>query len=105
MLVSGNTYLALPPPSSESSGQSFNARNNAQLERYRDTEQQSRQQTVEFVYRGELVDEIVFDEQNRARYSQQIDPANQYAINTYQDINTASLQRPERQGRMLDLFI
>ena len=105
MLISGNTLLALPPPSSDSAGQSFNARSSAQLERYKDTEQQSRQQTVEFVYRGELVDEIVFDEQNRSRYSQQIDPANQYAISTYQDINTASLQRPERQGRMLDLFI
>lgn len=105
MLISGNTLPALPSPSSESSGQSFNARNNAQLERYRDTEQQSRQQTVEFVFRGELVDEIAFDEQNRAQSNQQIDPANRYAISTYRDIDTASLQRPERQGRMLDLFI
>jgi hypothetical protein len=105
MLISGNTLPALPTPVGESSDQQLNARSRAQLERYQDTEQQSRQQTVEFVLRGELVDEIAFDEQNRAKQYQQIDPANQYAINTYTDINTASLQRPERQGRMLDMFI
>jgi hypothetical protein len=106
MLISGNTLPALPTPVGESSDQQLNARSRAQLERYQDTEQQSRQQTVEFVLRGELVDEIALDEQNRTKaYQQMIDPANQYAISTYMDINTASLQRPERQGRMLDMFI
>ena len=105
MLISGNSLPALPAPVGEFSDRSLDARSRAQLERYQDTEQQSRQQTVEFVLRGELVDEIPFDEQQRAKAYQQIDPANQYAINTYMDINTASLQRPERQGRMLDMFI
>jgi CRP-like cAMP-binding protein len=105
MIISGNTLPALPNPTGEFSDQSLHGRNRAQIARYKDTEQQSRQQTVEFVLRGELVDEITFDEQNRSQTAQQIDPANRYAISTYIDINTASLQRPQRQGRMLDLFI
>ena len=105
MLISGKSLPALPTPVGEFSDRPLDARSRAQLERYQDTEKQSRQQTVEFVLRGELVDEIAFDEQNRAKAYQQIDPANQYAINTYMDINTASLQRPDRQGRMLDMFI
>jgi exonuclease V gamma subunit len=105
MLISGNCLPALPTPVGEFSDRALDARSRAQVERYQDTEQQTRQQTVEFVLRGELVDEIAFDEQNRAKAYQQIDPANQYAISTYIDINTASLQRPERQGRMLDMFI
>lgn len=106
MQVSGLTLPVLANSTSENkTGQNVFDRSRAQLQRYQDTEQQPRQQTVEYVLRGELVDEIAFDEQNRSQSTQQVNPANRYAISTYNDINTVSLQRPERQGRMLDLFI
>jgi hypothetical protein len=67
-----------------------------------DTEQKNnRQQTVEYVFKGELLEEITADQQNRKRNPQSIDPANQGAISRYADTAETTL----RQGRLLDIFI
>jgi hypothetical protein len=71
-------------------------------QRQLDTEQKNnRQQTVEYVFKGELLEEITTDQQNRKRNPQSIDPANQGAISRYADTAETTL----RQGRLLDIFI
>jgi len=105
MFVSGST---LPVPSGffeQSPNPQLADQRQAGVERYQDTGRQSRQQTVEYVFRGEFDDELLFDEQNRYANAQLIDPANREAISAYVDTDTVSLQRPERQGRLLDVFI
>jgi len=97
MQISGNL---LPSPSSTlhqglpENRQPFNDRNP-------DTEQKSRQKTVEYVFRGEVLEQVGADENNRNRYSQSIHPANQSAISSYNDSN---LIQP-RQGHLVDIFI
>lgn len=105
MVISGNTLPVL-------SGFSYGAadpgrfdRQQPALDRNRESEQQNRRQTVEYIFRGDFDEQIYSDQQSKSSYNQQIDPANQGAIFSYIDTETLSTQRPERQGRMLDIFI
>ncbi|MBC8508852.1 MAG: hypothetical protein H8D34_28680, partial [Chloroflexi bacterium] len=41
-------------------------------ERQLDTDQKNRQQTVEYVFKGELLEEVVNEQQQRNRYTQAI---------------------------------
>lgn len=69
--------------------------------RFVDTEQKNRQQTVEYVLQGELLEEVGADQRQRTRTTQNIAPANQGAIANYTDTATDT----RRQGRLLDIFI
>ena len=106
MHISGNF---LPVPSSQSGNalaqESQSGRGRATIDLSRDTENQSRQQTVEYVFRGEFSEDLVNDQPNRPNVNQQIDPANREAISSYLETNATTAIAPERQGRFLDIFI
>lgn len=105
MLIPGNSLPVLsnqtglsPQPDSVRQGRQA-------LDRHRETEPQNRQQTAEYVFRGELLDDVVSEHQNRPINHQQIDPANRTAISSYLDTDSVSLHQPVRQGRLVDIFI
>lgn len=106
MHISGNF---LPIPSSQSGNalaqESSTGRERATIDLSRDTESQSRQQTVEYVFRGEFFEDVVNDQQSQSNVNQQIDPANREAISSYVETNATSAIVPERQGRFVDIFI
>ena len=106
MLISGNF---LPVPSSQSGNpiaqDTQSDRGRSTLDLSRDTERQTRQQTVEYVFRGEFFDEVENDQRNQSNVNQQIDPANREAISSYVETNATSAIVPERQGRFVDIFI
>jgi hypothetical protein len=106
MQISGNTLPVLFRPADLTADQQSPERGTAQLDQNPDAFRQNRQQAVEYVLRGEFVDdEVAFDQQNRNRYAQVIDPANERAIDTYvANEGVTPLQEP-RQGRLVDLFI
>lgn len=64
-----------------------------------------RQQTAEYVFRGVLEDEPDSAQNYRTLHYQQIDPANQKAIHRYTDTAATSIDSPQRQGRLLDIFL
>ena len=70
-------------------------------ERNLESEQKNRQQTVEYVFQGEILEEVTSEERNHNPYSQTIDPTNQSAISSY--TNTSS--QASRQGHLIDIFI
>ena len=106
MLISGNF---LPVPSSQSGNpiaqDTQSDRGRSTLDLSRDTERQTRQQTVEYVFRGEFFDEVENDQRNRPNVNQQIDPANREAISSYAENSLTPTTNTERQGQYLDLFI
>ncbi|MCK4708777.1 MAG: hypothetical protein KAU21_09180 [Gammaproteobacteria bacterium] len=70
-------------------------------ERNLDTGQKHRQQTVEYVFKGEILEEVASEDHNRTPYPQSIDPANQSAISSYSN----SSSQPPRQGHLVDIFV
>jgi hypothetical protein len=77
-------------------------------ERNPDTEARNRQQTVEYVFRGEFENSPdISSQQSGDPYAQAIDPANREAISTYNDIGAASINtaRPARQGGRVNLYV
>lgn len=107
MQISGN-FL---PVASNQSGNSLTqdalpGRPRATLDLSPDAERQGRQQTVEYVFRGDLFEDVVNDQRNQNNINQQIDPANREAISSYVETgNTGTSFDNERQGRFLDIFI
>lgn len=97
MQISGNL---LPSPSS-SLNQGLSDNRQSLAERKLDTEQKNRQQTVEYVFQGEILEEVGAEQQNQNRYSQTIHPANQTAISSYAETDAIM----PRQGNLVDIFI
>ena len=106
MLISGNF---LPVPSNQFGNpvvqDTQSDRGRSTLDLSRDTERQTRQQTVEYVFRGEFFDDVVNDQRNQSNINQQIDPANREAISSYVENSSTPQVISERQGQYLDLFI
>jgi len=97
MRISGNLLPALPNPLNKELS------DNRQLlsERNLESEQKNRQQTVEYVFKGEILEETSSEDRNQNPYSQTVDPANQAAISSYSDAGSSST----RQGQLIDFFI
>ena len=70
-------------------------------ERNLEPDQKNRQQTVEYVFQGEILEEVASEERNRNPYTQSIDPANQGAISSYAETGLVT----PRQGNLVDIFI
>ncbi|MBC8211132.1 MAG: hypothetical protein H8E21_08675 [Gammaproteobacteria bacterium] len=102
MPISGS-YLPSPAAySGRADSQSLTDYRPPATPRQLDTEQKNnRQQTVEYVFKGELLEQISADQQQRKRNPQSIDPANQGAISSY----TRTAEATAQQGRLLDIFI
>lgn len=96
MQITGNL---LPPPAALNQ----NSPDNRQplSERKIDSEQKNRQQTVEYVFKGEILEDVAADRNNRSPYTQSIDPANQGAISSYAEVDSEA----PRQGQLVDIFI
>jgi len=66
-----------------------------------DTQSKPRRSPVEYVFDGEVIDDAQQNGPTRTAYTQTIDPANQGAISSYTEQQSAV----PRQGRLLDIFI
>ncbi len=97
MQISGNL---LPPPSN-SLNQSQSDNRQPLSERKLESEHKNRQQTVEYVFKGEILEDIAFEDRQQNPYTQSIDPANQSAISSYENSDSATL----RQGHLVDIYI
>ncbi len=68
----------------------------------------SSREPAEFIFRGELLDEVNQNNGFRSQKDQTIDPANQSAINRYEDNNTPTSESAsllvQRQGAILDAY-
>lgn len=110
MFISANTLPALPGFSKSVADQRklnqyrFDHQQPA-LQRFRESARQNRNQTVEYIFRGDYEEQFFNDARVQNNFNQQVHPANQRAIFNYIDAQTASVQRPERQGQLLDIFI
>ena len=98
MLISG-TYI--PAQKYLPADTSRQERNQPDAQRERSIAQQRRQETVEYIFQGELEDEPT----NAASSNQVIDPANANAIASYNDTAAASPFNVERRGQLLDIFL
>lgn len=98
MLISGSL---IPAQKFLPADQNRQERVQPDAQRERSVAQQRRQQTVEYLFRGE------FDEDRSAASPgrQSIDPANAGAIASYNDTAGVSPYTVERKGRLLDIFL
>ncbi|MFT4607695.1 MAG: hypothetical protein ACI9YO_001892 [Gammaproteobacteria bacterium] len=66
--------------------------------------QRTRQESTEYVFRGEILESIENDKRYNPQFNQQIDPQNREAISNYQ---TTSVARTESEslGQVIDRFI
>lgn len=64
----------------------------------------TRQESTEYVFRGEILESVENDKRYKPQFNQQIDPQNREAISNYQ---TTSVARTEAEslGRVIDRFI
>ena len=109
MQVSGSTLPVLSGYLDYSTGQQNLDRRPPGFtpERNPDADQQNRQQTVEYVFRGEFEDTAGYENTFRNAYAQSIDPANAGAISAYNDVNAsaAETRQLERQGSLVNLYV
>jgi len=107
MVVSGKYLPAVSSYPASGGQQDRLHQQQSSLERFGDSDfrQQQRQQTVEYVFRGEFDEELYPQDRIRTESAQLIDPANLDAISSYNDHRTVSPDRPQRQGRWVDIFI
>ena len=101
MQIPANNLPALTGYSARSPGENLAEYRQPGAQRLVDSEQKNRQQTVEYVLKGEVLEEVGADQRQRNRYTQNINPSNQAAIANYTDTATDTT----RQGRLLDIFI
>ena len=67
---------------------------------------QSRQQTVEYIFDAEVVEEVSDQRaEKKPRYVQVIDPKNQSAIDQYQQNSQALRVNDNNSGQILDLYL
>ncbi len=104
-MISGKYLPALSLPSGNSADQPRLDQSRSALPRHNDSQQQERQQTIEYIFRGDVEDALFSQNQKRQQGHQQIDPARRSAIFSYTDTQTLSIHNAERQGRLLDIFI
>lgn len=104
MLISGNTLPVLSTTYTRLSDQDKVDQDYSDSRRFKQSDQQPGQQTAEFIFRGVFDEEFISRERVSQAY-QQIDPANESAINQYAETRAASLERPARRGRLLDIYI
>ena len=64
----------------------------------------TRQESTEYVFRGEILESVENDKRYKPQFNQQIDPQNREAISNYQ---TTSVARTESEslGQLIDRFI
>ena len=65
----------------------------------------SSRQTAEYVYRVKVEDDLLNARSSAKGYRQHVHPANLTAINRYIDTEINASFQPQRQGRLLDVFI
>jgi hypothetical protein len=99
MLISGNNLPVL----SRGLAEQKQAETPESIPR-KDKQSGSRQPPAEYIFRGQIDDESY---RPRSPYSQpvNVDPANSSAINRYVDTEINSPYKPQKQGRLLDIFI
>lgn len=97
MQISGN-YL--PSPSTPNHQDLSDNRHSA-TDRKQDSGHRTRQQTVEYVFQGDVIERLANQQQYDNPYTQSVDPANQSAISSY----TESSSTAQRQGGLVDIFI
>jgi hypothetical protein len=104
MQVSGNR-LPVPQENIDPSARHQPGRQTTPQRRDQDASRQNSQQTVEFILRGEVVEDAISEDRGRTPDASTIDPANQHAIFAYTKFGSANYSSTDRQGHLLDLFI
>jgi hypothetical protein len=66
--------------------------------------QRTRQESTEYVFRGEILESIENDKRYNPQFNQQIDPQNREAISNYQATSVARTES-ESLGQVIDRFI
>ncbi|MDJ0834316.1 MAG: hypothetical protein QNJ69_12385 [Gammaproteobacteria bacterium] len=106
MQISGNTLPVLSNQSTISSRQDgTRQRPVEEVQRYADNKQQTHKQTVEYVFKGEVLEDAISEHRQKPGYQQNIDPTNRSAISSYTATDELSPYYQARQGRLLDIFI
>ena len=106
MQISGNTLPVLSSQTPISSRQDGNRQRPVEeVQRYADNKQQNHKQTVEYVFKGEVLEDALSGQQQKTVYPQNIDPSKRSAISSYSQTDQLSSRNQSRQGRLLDIFI
>ncbi len=106
MQISGNTLPVLSGQSNLTTRQDgTRQRPVEEVQRSADNKQQNRQQTVEYVFKGEVLEDVTSEHRQKPGYQQNIDPTNRSAISSYTATDELSPYYQTRQGRLLDIFI
>ncbi|MFT5657410.1 MAG: hypothetical protein ACI9KN_000683 [Gammaproteobacteria bacterium] len=65
---------------------------------------QTRQESTEYVFRGEVLQSIDSDKRYKPSFNQQVNPQNRAAISNYQSASAAEINA-QPLGRVIDIFI
>lgn len=98
MVISGNTLPAVGKGHSE-------YRRNEPQDAIVQRQPPSKKQTIEYVFRADIDEDFSDSASANAAYQEHINPANLNAINRYIDTEIDSPFKPQRQGRLLDIYI
>ena len=66
--------------------------------------QRTRQDSSEYVFRGEILESVQNNKPYKPEYNQQIDPQNRQAISNYQ-VTSVSRTETESLGQLIDRFV
>ena len=66
--------------------------------------QRTRQDSSEYVFRGEILESVENNKPYKPEYNQQIDPQNRQAISNYQ-VTSVSRAETESLGQLIDRFV
>ena len=66
--------------------------------------QRTRQDSSEYVFRGEILESVENNRPYKPEYNQQIDPQNRQAISNYQ-VTSISRTETESLGQLIDRFV
>ena len=90
------------PTANDEQSQTFD-RNRADAANDFTDSRRTRQESTEYVFRGEVLESVENDKRYKPQFNQQIDPQNRDAISNYQ---TTSVERTETEslGRVIDRF-
>lgn len=106
MQISGNTFPVLSNQSALTTRQDDTRQRPAEeFQRAADNKQQNQKQTVEYVFKGEVLEDVTSEHRQKPGYQQNIDPTNRGAISSYTATDELSAYYQARQGRLLDIFI
>lgn len=105
MQISGNSLPVLFGQQGLTS-QDSRSRDEQALGGYRDSSSQARnRQATEYVFNGDVLDDVLAQQDQQAPYAQVIDPANASAISSYQINNDNESLGGRRAGLIVDIYI